>query len=125
MPNVGATIYAFGIVIGMQCITSYIMDAYSLYAASVIAVTTVLRSLRDFDFVTPVFSLSYQRKTTDCIMIGFLLFAPCMYRTMNQGWSNSILALMTIEIDWPAPYLLWNFGAFFRRKSSYVANVEY
>ncbi len=49
MSNVGATIYAFEIVIGMQCITSYIVDAYSLYAASVIAVTTVLRSLRGFD----------------------------------------------------------------------------
>ena len=48
MPNIGATIFASGIVIGMQCITAYIVDAYTLYAASAIAATTVLRSLGGF-----------------------------------------------------------------------------
>ena len=48
MPNIGATIFASGIVIGMQCITAYIVDAYTLYAASAVAATTGLRSLGGF-----------------------------------------------------------------------------
>lgn len=48
LPNLGATIFGFGIIIIMQCITSYLIDAYSVYAASAIAATTVLRGLAGF-----------------------------------------------------------------------------
>lgn len=48
LPNLGATIFGSGIIIIMQCITSYLIDAYSVYAASAIAATTVLRGLAGF-----------------------------------------------------------------------------
>jgi hypothetical protein len=48
MPNIGATIFAAGIIIGFQCIQSYIVDGYSRYAASAVGATTVLRSLAGF-----------------------------------------------------------------------------
>ena len=48
MPNTGALIFGSGIIISMQCTTSYIVDAYSIYAASAVAATTVLRALAGF-----------------------------------------------------------------------------
>ena len=48
MPNIGAVLFGAGIIISMQCVTSYIIDAYSVYAASAIAATTVLRALAGF-----------------------------------------------------------------------------
>lgn len=48
LPNLGAGVFGSGIIIIMQCITSYLIDAYSTYAASAIAATTVLRALSGF-----------------------------------------------------------------------------
>ena len=48
MPDIGATPFGAGIIISVQCITSYIIDAYAVYAASAIAATTVLRALAGF-----------------------------------------------------------------------------
>jgi hypothetical protein len=45
MPNFGATLFSSGIIISMQCIISYIIDAYSVYAASAVAATTSPRAL--------------------------------------------------------------------------------
>lgn len=48
MPNIGAVLFGFGIISGMQTITSYIVDAYPLYAASATAALTVLRAFAGF-----------------------------------------------------------------------------
>lgn len=48
LPNLGAAVFGSGIIIIMQCITSYLIDTYSIYAASAIAATTVLRALAGF-----------------------------------------------------------------------------
>lgn len=60
MPNFGATLFSSGIIISMQCITSYIIDAYSIYAASAVAATTFLRALTGFG--TSTSSLAAQGK---------------------------------------------------------------
>ena len=57
MPNIGATLFGSGIIISMQCMTSYIVDAYSIYAASAIAATTVLRALAGFGMCRIVFDM--------------------------------------------------------------------
>lgn len=61
MPNIGATLFGSGIIIGMQCITSYIIDAYSTYAASAIAATTVLRAIAGFGHSFPNVCTLYVR----------------------------------------------------------------
>ena len=48
MPNIVASIFGSGIIIGMQCTTSYIVDAYRIYATSAVAATTVLRATASF-----------------------------------------------------------------------------
>jgi hypothetical protein len=52
MPNIGALLFSSGIIISMQCTTSYIVDAYSIYAASAIAATTMLRAVAGFGKVS-------------------------------------------------------------------------
>ncbi|KAE9371183.1 MFS multidrug transporter-like protein [Stipitochalara longipes BDJ] len=99
-PNIGAAIFAAGVIIGFQCIQTYIVDSYTRYAASAVGAATVLRSLAGF---------------------GFPLFAPYMYAKLHYGWGNSLLAFVAIGLGWPAPILLWKFGERLRKKSTFAA----
>ncbi|EKD21743.1 uncharacterized protein L3040_004966 [Drepanopeziza brunnea f. sp. 'multigermtubi'] len=100
VPNIGAAIFAAGTIIGFQCIQSYIVDSYTRYAASAVGAATVLRSLAGF---------------------GFPLFAPYMYRKLDYGWGNSLLAFIAIALGWPAPFLLWKYGERLRNKSTFAS----
>ncbi|OAG37112.1 hypothetical protein AYO21_08647 [Fonsecaea monophora] len=48
VPNIGAALYAAGTIMGFQCTQTYIVDAYSRFAASAVASAVVLRSLAGF-----------------------------------------------------------------------------
>ncbi|ETI29371.1 hypothetical protein G647_01824 [Cladophialophora carrionii CBS 160.54] len=100
VPNIGAAIFAAGTIIGFQCTQTYIVDAYSRYAASAVAAAVVLRSLAGF---------------------GFPLFAPYMYDALGLDWGNSMLAFIGIGLGIPAPLLLWKYGPILRAKSTYAA----
>ena len=100
VPDIGAAIFASGVIIGFQCIQTYIVDSYTRYAASAVAAATVLRSLAGF---------------------GFPLFAPYIYNALHYGWGNSLLAFIAIGLGWPAPILLWKFGENLRKKSTFAA----
>ena len=99
-PNIGAAVFAMGMIIGFQCIQTYLVDAYTRYAASAVAASTVLRSLAGF---------------------GFPLFAPYMYAKLNYGWGNSLLGFIAIALGIPAPLLLWTFGQRLRERSKFAA----
>jgi len=100
LPNIGVFIFSFGVIVGFQCIQTYIVDSYTRFAASAIAAATVLRSLAGF---------------------GFPLFAPSMYAKLHNGWGNSLLAFIAIAIGWSAPILLWKYGALLRARSPFAA----
>ncbi|KAL6240839.1 hypothetical protein RBB50_012254 [Rhinocladiella similis] len=100
VPNVGACILAAGTIMGFQCTQTYIVDAYSRFAASAVASAVVLRSLAGF---------------------GFPLFAPYMYSALGLNWGNSMLGFIAIVLGIPAPILLWKFGQTLREKSTYAA----
>jgi multidrug resistance protein len=99
-PNIGAAIFAAGNQMVFQCCQTYIVDAYTRYAASAIAATTVLRSLGGF---------------------AFPLFASAMYDSLGYGWGNSVLAFVGLAIGFPAPILLWWYGENLRKKSTFAA----
>ena len=99
-PNIGAAVFALGVIMGFQCIQTYLVDAYTLYAASAIASATVLRSFAGF---------------------GFPLFAPSMYNALDYGWGNSLLGFIAIGLGVPAPILLWFFGNKLRERSPFAA----
>jgi len=100
VPNIGAAVFAAGVITGFQCIQTYIVDSYTRYAASAVGAATVLRSLAGF---------------------GFPLFAPYMYKSLHYGWGNSLLAFIAIGLGWPAPILLWLYGEKLRKKSTFAA----
>ena len=99
-PNIGAALFAAGVIIGFQCIQTYLVDSYTRFAASAIAAATVLRSLAGF---------------------GFPLFAPSMYGALSYGWGNSVLGFIAIGLGVPAPFLLWFFGKKLRERSPFAA----
>ncbi|KAL1883778.1 hypothetical protein VTK73DRAFT_8314 [Phialemonium thermophilum] len=99
VPNIGVALFATGTIICFQCIQGYLVDTYTLYAASAVGAGTVLRSLAGF---------------------GFPLFAPYMYDTLDYGWGNTTLALIAVVIGWPAPILLWKYGPALRKKSPFA-----
>ncbi|KAL8665668.1 MAG: hypothetical protein Q9168_007651 [Polycauliona sp. 1 TL-2023] len=99
-PNIGAVIFAAGAIAGFQSVQTYLVDAYTRYAASAIAAATVLRSLAGF---------------------GFPLFAPYMYDKLDYGWGNSLLGFLAIAIGLPAPVLLWFYGERLRKRSPFAA----
>lgn len=100
VPNIGTAIFAAGNQMVFQCCQTYIVDAYTRFAASAIAATTVLRSLGGF---------------------AFPLFAPAMYMSLGYGWGNSVLAFVGLAIGFPAPILLWWYGEKLRKKSQFAA----
>lgn len=82
MPDIGAAILAGATICGYQSIQTYVIDAYSKYAASAVASITTLRSLAGF---------------------AFPLFAPQLYESLGYGWGNSLLAFIAIGLGVPAP----------------------
>jgi hypothetical protein len=99
-PNIGAVLFGTGTIVAFQCIQTYMVDTYTRFAASALAAGAFLRSLAGF---------------------GFPLFAPYMYKALQYGWGNSLLAFLAIVIGAPAPVFLWKFGEMLRKKSTYAA----
>jgi hypothetical protein len=69
-------------------ISSYLIDAFTIHAASAIAANTVLRSL-----------------------LGALLplAGPSMYEALGLGWGNSLLGFIALAMA-PIPVLFWRYG---------------
>lgn len=101
-PNIGAAIFAMGTLAAFQSAATYIVDAYTIHAASALAAVSVLRSLAGF---------------------GFPLFAPAMYKALGYGWGNSVLGFLGVIIGIPSPFLLYMYGEKLRKMSS-LANSE-
>jgi MFS family permease len=75
MPLLGQVLFGMGLITSFMPITTYVVDAFTPYAASATAANTVLRSLS-----------------------GALLplVGPKMYTALGQGWGNTLLELITL-----------------------------
>ncbi|KAH9897188.1 major facilitator superfamily domain-containing protein [Xylariomycetidae sp. FL2044] len=100
LPDIGITIFSVGIMLCLQPMQSYIIDAYATYAASGLAAVIVLRSLFEF---------------------AFPLFAPYLYEALGDGWGNSLLGFISIGIGIPSPFIFWYAGKKLRSISKYSA----
>ncbi|CCM02927.1 uncharacterized protein FIBRA_05041 [Fibroporia radiculosa] len=98
-PDIGIALVGAGTILNFQCIQTYVIDAFTLHAASALAAVTFLRS---------------------CAGFGFPLFAPAMYNALGYGKGDSILAAVAILIGCPAPYLFWTYGERIRKASRYA-----
>lgn len=99
-PNIGAFIFAAGIMVGFNALMTYVVDSYPTYCASASAAISLLRSVAAF---------------------ALPLGAPSMYDALGYGWGNSLLAFLAIGIGGPSPILLWLYGAKLRARSTFAS----
>ncbi|KAG1727551.1 MFS polyamine transporter [Suillus paluster] len=98
-PDIGILLVGAGSFISFQCIQAYVVDCFTLHAASALAAVCCLRSLAGF---------------------GFPLFAPAMYGALGFGKGDTILAAVAIVIGCPAPWIFWYYGERIRNGSRYA-----
>lgn len=93
VPILGTGFVGFGILATFMPIQTYLVDAFTLYAASVLAALTVLRSL-----------------------LGALLpmAGPSLYATLGLGWGNSLLGFIALGLI-PVPFFFIKYGERIRK----------
>ena len=80
-PDIGLAFIGAGVVLNFQSIQTYVIDTFTLHAASALAAVSFLRSIAGF---------------------GFPLFAPAMYAALGYGKGVTILAAFAIVVGCPA-----------------------
>jgi len=91
--------FGFGMVLIFLSIMNYLIDAYTIFAASVLAGNGILRSL--FGAAFPLFTMQ-------------------MYSGLGVHWATTIPAFLALACL-PAPFLLYKYGAAIRKKCKYAA----
>lgn len=94
--------FGFGMVIIFLAITSYLIDAYTIFAASALAANSVLRSLFGF---------------------AFPLFTKYMYDNLGIHWASSVPAFLALACL-PAPFFFYKRGAAIRTRCPFAAESE-
>ena len=86
-----------GLLATFMPIQTYLVDAFTIYAASALAANTILRSL-----------------------VGALLplAGRKMYATLGLGWGNSLLAFIALAMC-PIPYVFFRFGERIRKSERF------
>ena len=88
VPEIGTFLIGIGTISVLMCITTYLVDAFTIYAASALAANTVIRSV-----------------------MGALLplAGQAMYDALGLGWGNSLLGFIALACL-PIPWLLLKYG---------------
>lgn len=94
--------FGFGMVLVFLGLFNYLIDAYTIFAASVLAANSVLRSL---------------------FGAAFPLFTTQMYDALGIHWASSIPAFLAL-VCVPAPFLFYKYGAAIRIKCKYAAESD-
>ncbi|EAS28603.1 multidrug resistance protein [Coccidioides immitis RS] len=94
--------FGFGMVLVFLGVMNYLIDSYTIYAASVLAANSVLRSL---------------------FGAAFPLFTRYMYEDLGIHWASSIPAFLALACV-PFPFLLFKYGATIRKKCKFAADAE-
>ncbi|ETN40492.1 uncharacterized protein HMPREF1541_04769 [Cyphellophora europaea CBS 101466] len=93
--DIGAFLLTFGMTVSGQVINSYVIDSYPDHVASASAAAQLVRSLTAF---------------------GFPLFGPAMFGGLGYGWSNTLLASISLVLGLPSTMLLWRCGSKLRER---------
>jgi hypothetical protein len=93
--------FGFGMVLVFLSIMNYLIDAYVIYAASVLAANSVLRSL---------------------FGAAFPLFCPYMYQNLGIHWASSVPAFLALACV-PFPFLFYKYGSAIRERCKFAAEA--
>jgi multidrug resistance protein len=91
--------FGFGMVLIFLGMMNYLIDAYTIFAASVLAANSVLRSL---------------------FGAAFPLFTTQMYANLGIHWASTIPAFLAL-VCVPMPFLFYKFGPQIREKCKFAA----
>ncbi|KAL2755437.1 hypothetical protein ACRALDRAFT_1064442 [Sodiomyces alcalophilus JCM 7366] len=94
--------FGFGMVLVFLSLMNYLVDAYTIFAASVLAASSVIRSL----FGT-----------------AFPLFTTYMYDDLGIHWASSIPAFLALACV-PFPFLFYKYGAAIRARCKFAAQSD-
>lgn len=94
--------FGFGIILIYLGTLSYLIDSYTIFAASVLAANAVMRS--GFGAIFP-------------------LFTTYMYHGLGNQWASSIPAFLTV-VCMPFPFLFYKYGRTIRSRCKYAALSE-
>lgn len=93
--------FGFGMVLVFLSITNYLVDAYTIFAASALAANAVLRSL--FGAAFPLFTLQ-------------------MFDRLGIHWASSVPAFLALACV-PFPFAIYKYGKAIRRRCRYAAEA--
>lgn len=99
VPDIGVALPLLGSTVIFQCTSAYLLDTFTIYAASANGAVYLLRGLAAF---------------------GFPLFSPPMYSALGYGWGNSVLAFFAVVFGIPIPIVLLKYGEKLRAASSFA-----
>ncbi|KAM5354567.1 hypothetical protein ACJ41O_001214 [Fusarium nematophilum] len=91
--------FGFGMVLVFLSVMNYLIDAYTIFAASVLAANSVLRS---------------------CFGAAFPLFTSYMYKDLGIHWASSIPAFLALACV-PFPFLFYKYGSTIRARCKFAA----
>ncbi|KAI1085875.1 polyamine transporter 1 [Whalleya microplaca] len=101
VPIIASGVFAAGLVLVFLSLMNYLIDSYVIYAASVLAANSVLRSL---------------------FGAAFPLFTTAMYTNLGIHWASSIPAFLSLACL-PFPFLFYRYGETIRMKCKYAAEA--
>jgi MFS family permease len=99
---VGSIPFGFGMVLLFLSIMNYLIDSYTIFAASVLAGNGIIRS---------VFGAA------------FPLFTKQMYDGLGIHWASSVPAFLAVACI-PLPFIFYKYGASIRAKCKYAAEAD-
>lgn len=99
---IGTAPFGFGMVLVFLSIMNYLIDAYVIFAASVLAANSVLRS---------------------CFGAAFPLFTTYMYDALGIHWASSIPAFLAVACM-PFPFLFYKYGLAIRKRCKFASEAE-
>lgn len=99
MPNVGAVLLVAGTNTQFFCVNQYLIDTYTLHAASALGAATILRGVFGF---------------------GVPLMAPEMFAALGLGLGMTILAIGAAVIGLAGMWIVWTSGRRLRETSQFA-----
>jgi hypothetical protein len=98
-PAQGIAFVGAGTILNFQAIQTYVIDAFTLHAASGKLLCLNSLAQRCSTIIVALAAVTFLRS---CAGFGFPLFAPAMYAALGYGKGDSILGAIAIVIGCPA-----------------------
>jgi hypothetical protein len=109
--------FGFGMILVFLSLMNYLIDTYVMYAASVLAANSVLRSLFGASF-----RKSFIHRCHYLIFALVALFTNQMYQNLGIHWASTIPACLAL-ICLPMPYIFYKYGPTIRNWSKYSSEA--